>query len=80
MHSDAERMSIQKKAQKLLHMFAESLKKVTLPRKKTLTDELSGFRNEQERDVHAQTGFRERMFANAPKKNKDNILAEKKLW
>lgn len=76
--SEAEKVKIQKGAQELLAKFSSTLSKVKLEKKET-KKVLGGFREEKE-GKNCDSDFRERMFANAPHKEGDFILAEKKIW
>ncbi len=75
MINEAKREEIKKEAKELLGKFAKSLEKVKLKEKK----EVGGFREEKE-GMKGSEGFRKRMFDNAPNKDEDCILAEKKEW
>ena len=76
--TDAERVKIQKEAQEILKKFSIALEKVKID-KKERKDILGGFR-EEGKGRKSDEDFRERMFANAPQKSDDCIVAEKKKW
>ncbi|MEK6888910.1 MAG: hypothetical protein AABW80_02265 [Nanoarchaeota archaeon] len=76
---EAERDKIREEAQEILKKFSESLKSVKLKKKKKLKNQVSGFREEMN-GTECDKDFRERMFANAPNKEGDKIIAEKKQW
>lgn len=78
--SDKEREEIKKQAKGIMDSFAKKLEKVEkeiknidvgVERDKFERDEGSGACQEIDKDI---------MFENAPKKNKDFIIAEKKGW
>ena len=73
-----DKEKIEAEAKKLLADFNKTLAKVKLKEKKA-NGELGGFRKEGA-GVKCEIGFRERMFANAPAKEGDFIIAEKKSW
>ena len=75
---DKEREAIGKQAEKLLEKFGKSLESVKLKEKEVRKVE-GGFRVEGNGNT-PNLEFRKRMFANAPQKNEDSILAEKKSW
>jgi hypothetical protein len=75
---EQEKERVRKQAQDLLEDFGKKLESVKLKQKEVKGIE-GGFRIEQEGNK-PNSDFRKRMFANAPEKNEDNILAEKKSW
>ena len=75
---EKEREAIGKQARELLEKFGKALESVKLKEKKK-ERKVGGFREEK----IAKTGdvsFRKIMFENAPEKNDDFILGEKKRW
>ena len=77
--SEKEKEDIRKEAKRILDSFSEKLSKVKVSEEEPLIKRKSSEREEKE-GVDAEEGFRERMFENAPEKNKDFIIAEKKEW
>ena len=73
-----KKKEIEKQAREILDKFGKALGKIKLKDGK-IGSGLSGFRKEGTGDKENKD-FRERMFANAPKKEGDFILAEKKKW
>lgn len=69
---------IRKQAREILDKFAKSLKKVKFKEKK-FKKPISGFRDEFSADP-PDTEFRSLMFKNAPNKDTNFIIAEKKKW
>ena len=74
---DKQKENLRQEARKLMDDFAKTLESVKLKEKKGKT-ELGGFREKSE--MKADTGFKKRMFENAPVKNDDYLIAEKKKW
>jgi len=75
---DKEREKIKKEAQDILKSFSKALAKVKM-KKKALKKEVGGFREEGEGKA-GDIDFRKRMFGNAPNRDDDCIIAEKKIW
>lgn len=73
-----KREKIKKEAQEILKKFAKSLEKVKLKGKEE-KKEVGGFREEGE-GKRGDEDFRSRVFQNAPNKDGDHIVAEKKKW
>lgn len=69
---------IRKQAKEILKSFGRSLERIKVE-KKALKKEVGGFRQEGNGDS-GENDFRQRMFSNAPSKNDDFIIAEKKTW
>lgn len=69
---------IASEAKQILERFSKALEKVKVAGKRE-EKETGGFREEKE-SVRGDEDFRRRMFANAPNKNEDAIIAEKKKW
>ncbi len=78
MINEAKREKVREEAKQILQKFAKSLENVKLKEKKG-KKEVGGFREE---GVGAEPDgdFRKRMFDNAPQKDEDCIIAEKKEW
>lgn len=69
---------IREQAKQLMKKFAASLQKVKF-KKKEKKEKVGGFREEGEGKI-ANEDFRKRFFDNAPEKDGDFIVAEKKEW
>ncbi len=79
MVTEAKKAEIHAEVHTLLKTFAKTLDK--LPVKKTIKQEAVGLgMREEGARPSTPSGFRERMFANAPHKNNDFIIAEKGAW
>ena len=78
MISESEKEEIKKEAKEILDKFANSLEKVKV-KKTEKKEKIGGFR-EEGKGEEADEDFRKRMFENAPRKEGDFILAEKKKW
>jgi len=76
--SESERKEIEKQAKKIINDFAKQLDKV----KEKVGDSFIeiGEGQREENTPHENNFSREIMFENAPNKNKDFILGEKKGW
>ena len=79
MKSDARSEMIRKQAREIIDNFAAALEKVGEIKGKELKRHVGGFREEQAGEK-CDEDFRGRMFANAPSKEGDCIVAEKKKW
>lgn len=79
--NDVEKEKIREEARNLLNSFGKKLEKLDLvdSDEKSLKDGESGFRKES-KGLDCDIEFRKRAFENAPDKNKDFIIAEKKKW
>ncbi|MEM4271787.1 MAG: hypothetical protein QXD13_01725 [Candidatus Pacearchaeota archaeon] len=75
---DSKKEQIRKEAQEILKKFAASLEKVKF-KEKEVKQEVGGFRKEGA-GTKGSEDFRKRMFENAPNKDEDCIIAEKKEW
>ena len=77
--SEKEKEEIRKEAKEIMDSFSKKLSKV----KEKIPEPLIE-RDEREREEgkakEKESNFRSRIFENAPNKNKDFILAEKKKW
>ena len=76
--SEEKRGKIEKEAREILKKFSSALAKVKIP-KMEAKKEVGGFREERE-GKKGDEEFKRRMFANAPEKDGDYIIAEKKTW
>ena len=76
--SEQKKEQIKKEAKEILDKFAHSLEKVKI-KGKELKAEVGGFRDEGQGE-EGDKDFRKRMFENAPNKDNDTIIAEKKKW
>ena len=77
-NGEIKREEVRKQAKEILDKFAKSLESVKFKEKKG-KKELEGFREEAQ-GLKGDEDFRKRMFENAPNKNDDFIIAEKKKW
>ena len=77
--SDNEKEEIKKQAKDIMDKFSEKLSKIDKKIPEPLIERDKFGRVEGE-GRESNSDFRERMFENAPQKNKDFIIAEKKKW
>jgi Asp-tRNA(Asn)/Glu-tRNA(Gln) amidotransferase C subunit len=70
--------AIKKEAKEILKKFSKAIEKVKI-KKKDLKGKAGGFR-EESAGAEGDEDFRKRMFENAPEKDDDCIMAEKKQW
>ena len=77
--SEKEREEIKRQAKGIMDKFSEKISKVKLKIPEPLI-EREEFEREEGEGKESNFEFRQRMFENAPKKNKDFILTEKKKW
>lgn len=75
---EVKREEIRAQAKKILEDFSKSLDKVKIS-EKAEKGELGGFR-EEGATLTGNEKFRKQMFANAPAKDGDFIIAESKKW
>jgi len=75
---EKKREEIKQGARQILSKFAKSLEKVKF-KEKAGKEKLGGFREEGE-SAKPNEDFRKRIFDNAPNKDDDCIIAEKKEW
>ena len=75
---EKKRLEIEKQARKILDDFGKSLSGIKISEKRVV-GELSGIRKEGN-GMKCDEEFRKRMFANAPSKEGDFIIAETKSW
>lgn len=78
--SEKEREEIKKEAKDLLESFSKKLSKIKGKTSESFIERDKGEREEGKTGKKESNDFRERMFENSPRKNKDFILAEKKGW
>jgi len=76
--SEEEREEIRKEAKRILDDFSKKLASLKL--KDVVLQDKENLGRIEGSGTTPDSGFKERMFANAPNKNKDAILAEKKKW
>jgi len=76
--SEKEKEEIQKQAKRIMDDFSKKLSRVDKKIPEMLIERESGER--EERKGECLDLDREVMFENAPEKNKDFIIAEKKSW
>lgn len=79
--SEEKREEIKEEVKKILDNFSKALERVKFKEKKAGKEEKesSGFREEKE-GKKGDEDFRRMMFENAPQKNEEFIIAEKKKW
>lgn len=77
--SEKEKEKIKKQAKEIMEKFSKKLAKVDKKIPEPLI-ERKEFEREEKQGKESDSDFRERMFENAPNKNKDFIIAEKKKW
>ena len=77
--SEEEKGEIKKQAKDIMDKFSKKLAKVDKKISEPLI-ERDEFEREEKEDLEIDSDFRERLFENAPNKNKDFIIAEKKKW
>lgn len=78
MISEQKKKEIENEAREILSKFSKALQKVRL-KEASLKEKAGGFREEGSGNS-GDKDFRERMFENAPEKEGDCIIAEKKKW
>jgi len=79
MINEKDNEEIRREARKILDNFVFALEKVGKVKGKSFKRELGGFR-EEGKGEKCDDDFRKRMFENAPNKEGDCIVAEKKKW
>jgi len=77
--SEKEREGIKKEAKEIMDKFSKKISKVKEKIPEPLI-ERKEYEREEKLGKDSNSDFRERMFENAPEKNKDFILTEKKKW
>ena len=90
--SEKEKEDIKKQAKDIMDKFSEKLSKVKekipeplierkeFEREEQIGDSQSFVKNIEQDEDGKESDFRKRMFENAPEKNKDFIVEEKKGW
>ena len=76
--SENDKKAVERDAKEILEEFSKEIMKVKVKSSKSVGG-VGGFRDEKDSKPLEQ-GFREIMFLNAPKNNKDCIIAEKSSW
>ncbi len=76
--NEQEMEKIRSQAKSILETFSRSLDSIEI-KKKEFKKRQGGFREEGQA-LKGCADFRVRMFENAPLKNEDHIIAEKKKW
>jgi hypothetical protein len=76
-----DREKIEKEAKQILDKFGRAIEKIKFKtgKEKDLKSKTGGFREEGDGN-ESDNNFRKRMLDNAPSKNEDCIIAEKKNW
>ena len=77
--SEKEKQEIKKQAKDIIEDFSKKLSKIDKNPKESTIERNSGERIETKSDKQ-DNEFRKIMFENAPNKNENFILAEKKKW
>ena len=78
MITEEEKEEIRNEAKKILDNFASALENVKVKREK-VKKHIGGYRKEKEGEK-CDDDFHDRMFENAPSKEGDCIIAERKKW
>ena len=78
MITEKQREEIRKEAKKILDNFADALENVGI-KKESVKKQAGGYRKEKNGEK-CDSDFRIGMFENAPSKEGDCIIAEKKKW
>jgi len=78
MIEESKKEEIREEARRILHNFAQKLEKVKLKEKRA-NKGAAGYRDEGE-GLRTDEDFKKIMFENAPEKDEDCIIAEKKKW
>ena len=78
--SEKEKEQIKKEAKSIMDKFSKKLSKIDKKISEPLIERDEFEREESFKEKEANSDFRERILKNAPNKNKDFILAEKKKW
>lgn len=76
--NEKEMESVREEAKEILAKFSKELGKVKLTQRKRVVND-SGYRKEGS-GMNADEDFRKIMFENAPEKDGDYLIAEKKEW
>ncbi len=78
--TEEKKEAIKKEATQILDNFSKALENVKFSVSKKEPKEGAGGFREEGQGIVGDTDFRARMFANAPNKDKDFVIAEKKKW
>ena len=79
--SEKEKEEIKREAKEIMDKFSKKISKIDKKIPEPLIERKDFERVEEEYNKdELKLDFRERMFENAPSKNKDFIIAEKKKW
>ncbi|MBM3233263.1 MAG: hypothetical protein FJY98_01715 [Candidatus Liptonbacteria bacterium] len=76
--SEKEKEKIKVEVQEILKKFSSALSKIKISKKKN-EERVGGFR-EEGKGASGDEAFRDMLLANAPNKDEDCIIAEKKKW
>ena len=77
--SEKEKAEIKEQAKEIMDKFSKKISKVDKKIPEPLI-EREEFEREEREGKESNSDFRKRMFENAPQKNKDFILTERKKW
>jgi|TARA_Y100000310_G_scaffold255184_1_gene262473 hypothetical protein len=77
--SEKEKKEIKKEAKNMMDSFSKKLSRIDKKIEESLIERENGEREEGEL-YEESNEFKKIMFENAPNKNKDFIIAEKKKW
>jgi len=77
--SESEKEKIKKEAKEIMDSFSKKLSKIDKKMKEPFIERPNGERQEGE-GIEGDKDFKKRMFSNAPEKNDDFIIAERKKW
>jgi len=77
--SEKEKEGIKREAKAIMDKFSKRLENVKDKISEPIIEK-DNFQREEKEGKDSNSDFRERMFENAPEKNKDFILTEKKKW
>ena len=77
--SEKEKESIKKQAKEIMDKFSKKLERINNKTGDSFV-EREDFEREEREGKKGNLDFRKRMFENAPNKNDDFILGEKKSW
>lgn len=75
-----DKQQIEKQAKEILEKFARALERVEKESTQDYQIKREPAEREEKKTTQTSVGFKESMLENAPKKNKDFIIAEKGNW
>lgn len=78
--SEKEKQEIRKQAKAVMDKFSRKLEKINLPEERTQSSGKDFERPEGAKEGERVEFDKKIMFENAPEKNKDFIISEKKRW